>query len=293
MAASPFIIRIAMLNADTPVPNVLAKVGSYGNLFHGLLKAAAKHVAPNLAIESEDFDVVRGEYPRSASDFDALLITGSAASSYDDSEWNHKLDEYLLSVYETCPRVKIFGSCFGHQIVCQSILRKYGVIIEKDPKGWELGVHEIQLNEAFLEALGPGFCSANREPTPETANDPQPPSPKTLRLQFIHADHVKIPEGKSLPSPWLLMGWTKHCAVQGVYEPGRVLTYQGHFEFDRFINTKTLEVFGAKWDTKALQSGLEAMDKDDDSKEAARMVVRFLLEGRSVVYGGDGLMTPP
>ncbi|CAG9990884.1 unnamed protein product [Clonostachys byssicola] len=272
MLALPRTIRIAMLNADTPVPNVAAKRGSYGNIFHDLLVAAASRVAPHITIESEDFDVVRGEYPRSPSDFDNILVTGSASSSYDDNQWIHKLDAYLLDVYQNFPQVRLFGSCFGHQIICQSILRDCGAYVAKNPQGWEIGVHEIKVSPAYRKA-----CYD------------QP----SLRLQFIHSDNVNIPSPENLPSSWITMGSTDECAVQGVYEPGRVLTFQGHFEFDRFINSETLKTFGAKWNAEILQSALDNTDREDDSEVAADMVVRFMVEGRQAVEGIGGLMTPP
>ena len=90
------------------------------------------------------------------------------------------------------------------------------------------------------------------------------------------------------------MGSTDKCAVQGVYEPGRVLTLQGHFEFDRFINTETVKVFGAKWEPSFLRESLDAIDKDDDSKVASDMVLKFMLEGRRTMeLGSGGLPTPP
>jgi GMP synthase-like glutamine amidotransferase len=275
--ALPLTIRIANLNADTPVPNVLAQRGTYGNIFHQLLAASAARVAPGLDVQAVDFDVVRGEYPASLDAFDVLLITGSAQSSYDQDAWVRRLDAYLADVYAQHPRIKIFGSCFGHQIVCQSLLRNHGVFVEKDPAGWELGVFDVRLEPDFAKRLGH-----------PSATD----GDSVVRFQFIHADHVKVPEA-GLPSPWMPMGRSAHCAVQGVYEPGRVLTYQGHFEFDRFVNIETVRVFGAKWDPAFLSKTIEAMDKEDDNEAAADMVMRFFMEGRSAVPGEGGLMTPP
>lgn len=314
---SPITIRIAMLNADIPVPNVRAKRGSYGNIFHGLLNESANRLfSPfqskvRVGVTSQDFDVVRGEYPSDLEAFDAILLTGSAASSYDDNKWNWDLDQYVSHVYENYPHIKIFGSCFGHQMVCQSLLRKYGAIVEKQPSGWELGVYGIALTEGFQKAFGTPASitsqgpSSGRPLTPESEDGHDSygarlDKPSHLRLQFIHADHVRLatPSEASpnavLPPNWMVMGQTEKCAVQGVYEPGRVLTYQGHFEFDRFVNTETLKVFGAKWDPDFLQRSLEAMDRDDDAEVACDMVLRFFLQGRLMVEEGlGGLMTPP
>lgn len=318
-------LRIAMLNADVPVPNVKSKCGSYGRVFQSLLTAAGDRLNSSsptqspIVVTAHDFDVVKGQYPESITDFDVVLITGSSSSSYDDVEWAHKLDLFISDVYENHPSIKFFGSCFGHQIICQSLLRKHGAYVEKQPSGWELGVHEITLTDEFLKALAPSAVTTlvprlpvhtTRRPTPgEDGEDAQTRAPKpssassSLRLQFIHADHVKLPsspasagEGSAplLPPSWILMGSTDKCAVQGVYEPGRVLTFQGHFEFDRFINSETVKVFGAKWDATFLQDSLDAMDKEDDSEAATDMVLKFLLEGRRTVEQGlGGLPTPP
>ncbi|RGP78788.1 class i glutamine amidotransferase [Fusarium longipes] len=282
MVVSPLTLRIAMLNADTPVPNVISQRGpSYGYIFHQLLSQSAARVAPGLSVEAEFFDVHHGIYPESLTYFDAIIVSGSGASSYEDKDWIKQLDAYISKVYHEQPHIKIFGSCFGHQIICQSLLREHGIYVEKDPNGTEMGVHEVQLEHDFLKALGD-----RRSMIPQTENS------NLLRLQFIHGDHVKVPEGSSLPSNWLSMGRTKHCALQGTYEPNHVLTYQGHFEFDRFINSETCKVFGKTcgWD---IPSSLEAIDKDDDSEIAADMVMRFFLEGRDAVPGAGGLMSPP
>jgi GMP synthase-like glutamine amidotransferase len=285
MAVSPLVLRIAMLNADTPVPNVIEGRGpSYGHIFHELLSQSAARVAPGLSVEAEIFDVHHGIYPESLKHFDAIIVSGSGASSYEDKDWIKQLDAYIAKVYLEQPHVKLFGSCFGHQIICQSLLREYGIYVEKDPKGMEMGVHTVQLEQDFLKALGDRQSAF-----------PQITDNSTLRLQFIHGDHVKIPEGHSLPTKWLSMGQTKHCAFQGAYEPNHVLTYQGHFEFDRFINTETCKTFGklSGWDPQFIATSVEAMNKDDDSKTAADMVMRFFLEGRHSVPGVGGLMSPP
>jgi hypothetical protein len=67
--------------------------------------------------------------------------------------------------------------------------------------------------------------------------------------------------------------------LQGIWKKGRVLTYQGHAEFDRFINGETLKVFGKPiWDEGYLERALEAVERDDDAVWAAGVMLRFFLE---------------
>ncbi|PSN66252.1 class I glutamine amidotransferase-like protein [Corynespora cassiicola Philippines] len=284
-------IHIAMLNADVPLGAVLPKWGTYGNIFHHLISSAASRISPNLKIKSTNYDVTNGEYPSCLDDIHALLITGSAASAYDNEAWIKKLEDYVRDVYANFPAVKIFGSCFGHQLISQGLLKESGVVVEKDPNGWELGVKEMVLNDEFQKTLGKTAHLANGE-TPTIS------VPKTLRLQFVHADHVRLPPSGALPGDWQSIGRSEHCANQGIYQPGRVFTFQGHFEFDSFINTEVIKVFGANWEPKALQETLETIDKDDDAEVAAELVVKFLLEEAVTKNGSThavtgGLLTPP
>ncbi|KAL6708583.1 hypothetical protein ACN47E_002564 [Coniothyrium glycines] len=262
-------IRVCYLNADYCVPAVQAtRAPTYGSIFHHLLCAAAKESPSGTTISSQEFDVIRGEYPESLDHVDAIVVSGSASSSYDDLPWIKRLDQFIRHVYDNFTSIKIFGSCFGHQIMCQSILREYGVRTEVDPNGWEIGVKDITLNKGFRDVFGHGLNEAFGAFE----------IPETLRLQFVHHDHVVVPRPETLPATWMMLGSTEHCAVQGVYEPGRILTYQGHFEFDKFVNSETVKYFFPTWHEEVLKEALDAIDADDDSITAACMVLRFFLE---------------
>ncbi|OAL00171.1 class I glutamine amidotransferase-like protein [Phaeosphaeriaceae sp. SRC1lsM3a] len=263
----PFTLRICMLNADTPVPSLLPRYPTWGRIFHSLLAAAS----PKVDITSSDFDVTIGEYPLSFFDFDAIILSGSANAAYDDAPWVKKLDAYIKNLYQEHPHVKIFATCFGHQLVCQSLLGKYGVWAELDPKGLEVGVKEITFDKRFLATFGK---QSRREDVLSSGD-----LSGSMRLQFVHGDHVVVPEGTSLPEEWEMVGTTQHCAMQGVYLSGRVFTLQGHFEFDREINSEVIKyAFGSTWEAEKLQKVLDDVDADDDAAIAARLLLSFFLE---------------
>jgi GMP synthase-like glutamine amidotransferase len=264
------ILRICMLNADVPVPKVVAERSStYGQIFHKLIATTAARTSPHVTIKSQDYDVRKGEYPESLSDVDLILITGSASSAYDDLDWIRRLDLYVLDVYVNHPRVKMFGSCFGHQLICQSLLKQFGVKVEPDTNGWELGVQEITLEKPFREAM-------KKDHQADWASSID--QVDKIRLQFVHHDHVVLPSPETLPSSWMTVGSTQHCAIQGVYEKGRVFTLQGHFEFDRLINSETIKTFFASWEPERLEDALKAIDADDDSESAIEMLLQFMQE---------------
>lgn len=76
-------LRIAILETDTPLPAVLARYGTYGDIFRRLLQAGADELHhPGLSstsgLEITTYDVVdKQEYPPLDS-IDAVLITGSS-----------------------------------------------------------------------------------------------------------------------------------------------------------------------------------------------------------------------
>ena len=139
-------------------------------------------------------------------------------------------------------------------------------MVSRDPAGWEVGVKSIKLSGPFLSEFGP--VTSNPFTTSE------------LRIQFIHADHVTHPTTHEM---WMNEGWesigrSDHCALQGVWRKNRVLTYQGHAEFDRFINTETVKVFGAKvWSTEFMEEALKMIAKEDDALWAAGVILKFFM----------------
>lgn len=78
-------IRIAVLECDTPMPDVVQEFGTYGNIFENLLKAGADALGQPDVITAEaglqvtKWDVVNNEdsYP-ALDDVDAVLLSGSS-----------------------------------------------------------------------------------------------------------------------------------------------------------------------------------------------------------------------
>jgi GMP synthase-like glutamine amidotransferase len=133
--------------------------------------------------------------------------------------------------------------------------------VEKDPSGWELGVHSITIADQFAKR----FSSL--------------PQSRSLRLQFLHGDHVILPH-KHLPQDIHIIGSTSQCQVQGIYQPSRILTYQGHPEFDQFITTECLKLVGQRvgWDAAFLDAAIAAAGEGDDAAIAADTILAFFLE---------------
>lgn len=294
-------MHIALLDVDAPVPAVYRTRGLYSSQFRHLLKCAADRLHHPVAssFHTTAFDVVGGNLPPLESlltisatpnneqneapnplarPIDAILITGSGAAAYDSDghAWIAPLQSFIRTVYDNFPHVKLFGSCFGHQIIAQALLSPAVRVERAVPhNGGEMGLFSVNLSQEFVERFA----------VLKTL------SPPCLRLQMVHGDWVIPATGKTLPEGWMNIGSSERCPVQGLYKPGRVLTYQGHFEFDVFVTRETIIEFGRRlgWDEGVVKGYLETTEKgregcaegqedNDESKVAAEVVLLFFAE---------------
>lgn len=154
--------------------------------------------------------------------------------------------------------------------------------VDAEARGWEVGVKAVRMGKEFRDEFGRLGVEV----------------PEEMRLQFVHGDCVVVPGESVLPEGWVVLGSTEWCANQGMMEVGRVLTYQGHFEFDRFVNGETIKTFFAREAPEWLEESLRAVDADDDAGLAAELVVHFAVQkstgGVNETYKqAGGLVTPP
>lgn len=78
-------LRIAILEADTPPDDIVARYGKYGTVFRTLLETAAEELGePGFSkdsLELSAYDVVTEQKYPNLEDVDAVLISGSSESS--------------------------------------------------------------------------------------------------------------------------------------------------------------------------------------------------------------------
>ncbi|MBU1539499.1 MAG: type 1 glutamine amidotransferase [Alphaproteobacteria bacterium] len=120
--------RIAILETGAPPPAMAAAHGDYPAMFRDLLGEA---------FDFETFDVQAGQWPE-AGDFDAAIITGSAAGVYEDAPWIGDLLDWIRAAKG---RTRLVGVCFGHQAMAQAL----GGRVEKSERGWGVGLHRYQV----------------------------------------------------------------------------------------------------------------------------------------------------
>ncbi|KAF5003544.1 hypothetical protein F66182_16121, partial [Fusarium sp. NRRL 66182] len=206
-------LRIAVLECDTPVDKVKAKFGTYGDIFKLLLGASASTLEGLNAqsdLEITKWDIVNGtDYPN-LEDIDAILLTGSKHDSFADVPWINKLVEFTQKVYAQ-DRVRLIGICFGHQIIGRAL----DVPVGRSDIGWEIAVCDVDLTEKGKELFGK----------------------EKLSIQQMHKDIVA-----TYPKEVTPLGSSPRCAVQGMYIARKLITVQGHPEFNGEIMTEILTV---------------------------------------------------
>ena len=124
-------MSIALLETGGPPAALLARFGSYAEMFERLL--GSDHVGPT-------YDVTKGVFPAQPRDHPVYLVTGSAAGVYDDLPWIPALKQFLG---EAKGEAGLIGICFGHQIMAEA----FGGRAAKSDKGWGIGLQEYKLFE--------------------------------------------------------------------------------------------------------------------------------------------------
>jgi len=204
-------VRIAIINCPGE--------WDYGQVFQEFFKNN-KHRWPHQTIELEVFQAAKDDLnsalfsPENASRFVAYLITGSAASAYDDEEWIRRLETAIVRLH--AKRSKIVGICFGHQVISHAL----SGAVERNPAGWGFGCRTFFLKKEASEYLE-NLRRNIRDVTNESVQD-------TIHILYCHQDHVPV-----LPAGLKSMGGTTHCPILGAWNGDNILTYQGHPEFSK------------------------------------------------------------
>lgn len=248
---TPLPLRVAVLECDNPPPGAVKVYGSYGGLFTSLLGAAASSLSPPLPKEDliiSAFNVKQQIYPPSLDNIDGVLISGSKASPFEDEPWILKLVEYVKQILAQ-DRVRIVGVCFGHQIVGRAL----DVPVGRSSAGWELSVTDLELTDVGKEVFGQD----------------------KLAIHQLHRDVVATyPEGV------VPLAHTDKCLNHAMYIPRRVITIQGHPEYNDEILGEILVARNKSGiiDDESFKSAMARLKNKHDGVLVARAFLKFLME---------------
>ncbi|OTB00372.1 hypothetical protein M426DRAFT_65961 [Hypoxylon sp. CI-4A] len=246
-------LRLAILEADTPMPGIKAKYGEYGSIFTQLFERACESLDPpqplsaQLRITSHDVVNDLDAYPDPET-IDAILISGAKYSAFDDDEWIVRLAQYTRRCLEG-GRVRVIGVCFGHQIAARAV----GVDVARNTRGWEISVTDVDLTEEGKKIFGL----------------------EKLAIHQMHRDSVA-----SLPPGAVPLASTTMCPVQAIYVPGRLFSVQGHPEFTSFFAKEIIETrrYGGILGEDIFKDGMRRAANKHDGVAVARAFLRFLRE---------------
>jgi GMP synthase-like glutamine amidotransferase len=226
--------------------------GNYGKIVQTCLERGyERHPGQRLDLNFSFFDVVELNYPSDVDlqNINAIVVTGSATGAYSKDPWTLELTQQLKHIFLHHSQIKLVGICFGHQIIAHA-LTNLEVIL--NPKGWEMGVYSVDLSEADLSPLS---------------------GRSSYKIQMVHQDIVVgQPSGD-----WKVLGFTEKCSNQGLYLENRVLSVQGHFEFDCFITKEEFKVIDPVIPEAEKLEMLNRIEQQDDAEWVIDAIVSFLI----------------
>ena len=215
--------RIALLEADELREEFVAQYQSIGQMFIELIHQAE----PTITFET--FIVHQQEFPKSLKDFDAILVSGSRADSFADEPWIKDLSKLIQQAFDT--NIPILAVCFGHQLTAITL----GGHAQRAEKGWTVGNinHELLVRPDWMQGDLTDFS-----------------------LLSVHQDQVS-----HLPKDAVHLAKNEPCEYAAYWIPKKVLSFQGHPEFDRPFSAQLWTLIEEKIGAGLLKEALDSLEK--------------------------------
>ncbi|KAL1914655.1 uncharacterized protein VTP21DRAFT_8066 [Calcarisporiella thermophila] len=251
-------IRIALLVTGQLSQPIAHRTGQYPDVFKKWLETAAEQIGCH--IEMNAYDVKNeGVYPSDEDlrSYDAIMMTGSAASAYDDIPWIKTLIAFVQDSMKKHSHLKTVGICFGHQVLALA----FGGQVEKNPLGWEIGIRENELAEPKHKYL-------------QFEN-------KIMKLHQMHQDHVTV-----APPGFTVLASNNISPIHAmISSDSRCISVQGHPEFRRDISEGLINERMQKglFSSEFAEEGLRTLDKQDDGILLGENILRFISERHSLI----------
>ncbi|MGO2235624.1 MAG: glutamine amidotransferase-related protein [Marinomonas sp.] len=218
-------MKIGILAAGITPDSLLGEFPTYANMFAEQLGKMQKDFS------FVTYDVRLDEFPNSAEECDAWLITGSKADAYSDEPWVLRLCALIKDIDQL--QRPLVGICFGHQVIARAL----GGRVEKFQGGWGVGIHQYDV------------CGSL----------PVLPEAKELALCAFHQDQVV-----EKPARARVILRSEFCENAGLLYEDHILTFQGHPEFSKVYEKALVNLYDGKQLTqeqaKTALSSLESSD---------------------------------
>jgi len=238
--------EILILRTGEPPRQVKERYGSYDQAIVNAFEGGGKFMV---------VDARREPLPEPACG--GIIITGSAASAYNEDEWIRQSEDFLRRAADR--GIAIYGICFGHQLLAQA----FGGRVERCPGGWELGTASVSLcSEALQDSL---FADL----------------PEEFLSQQSHGDVVV-----ELPAGAVRLAGNAHWPIQAFRLGEKIWGTQFHPEFtvgimeglvDALTTSLPAEVFPTLTGAQSIRQQIRAGLRDTpQARDCLRNFVRFL-----------------
>lgn len=171
--------------------------------------------------------------------------------------------------------------------------RALGSKVDRSDKGWEVSVTPMQLTDkgreifgvesgdmvSFFHLLLVGTCRCWSPAGLRLQRTGQSRRINADSRQYLHQMHQDIVY--EYPKDVEHLAYSPKCAVQGMYQKGKLITVQGHPEFSNFITSAILDV---RHDAGVLiddiyNDAMSRVGNKHDGVVAAKAFLKFVLEG--------------
>jgi len=231
-------MKLCILENDTLDPAVEPLYHGYGAMFQRLLLQAGAQG------QMDVFNTLRGEYPASFDDYDAVLLTGSRADAFSQEPWLLVLRQQVEALLKA--KKKLIGVCFGHQLIALCLGAKVG----RAPQGWGAGRMAYQwLVPDFAQAAG--RCE--------------------IALLASHQDQVF-----ELPAGATLLAGSEFCPVAAYAVAEQVFCVQAHPEFVPDYSAYLLNKRRALLGEEKYAAGMAGLAQGHEGLAVARMMLAFI-----------------
>ena len=230
-------VKLCVLQAGEFSPEMDASIPRYEPLYRALFAPFDDY--------DLDFCLVRdGIFPSDIDAYDAYLITGSAAGTYDDLDWITTLKQLVRDIHVA--RKPLIGICFGHQIIADAL----GGVSAKSPKGWGLGVRRANIVKTlpWMDQLNNSFD-----------------------LLYVHQDQVT-----ELPEEATLIASNNFCPIAAYTVGNTIFCIQGHPEFTSPVVDAIIDMRSDRISTDVGHEAKSTLCLNHDGALMGRVITQFI-----------------